>query len=66
LKALEITEVCLLTNNPDKVEQMKKRDVNIIEITPLIVGVGKDNVEYLTTKAERMGHAIDSNAINGD
>ncbi len=66
LKALEITEVCLLTNNPDKVEQMKNMGVNIVEIMPIIVGVGKENVEYLTTKAERMGHAIDSNAINGD
>jgi GTP cyclohydrolase II len=66
LKALEISEVCLLTNNPDKVEQMKNMGVNIVEIMPIIVGVGKENVEYLTTKAERMGHAIDSNALNGD
>ncbi|MDP6742524.1 MAG: GTP cyclohydrolase II [Candidatus Thalassarchaeaceae archaeon] len=66
IKALEISEVSLLTNNPDKVEQMKNMGVNIVEIMPIIVGVGKENIEYLTTKAERMGHAIDSNALNGD
>jgi len=66
LKALGITEVCLLTNNPDKVNQLQKMGVNIVEVMPLIVGVGEDNVEYLTTKAERMGHSIDSNALNGD
>jgi GTP cyclohydrolase II len=28
------------------------------------VGVGADNVEYLSTKVQRMGHSIDLDSIN--
>jgi GTP cyclohydrolase II len=66
LKAINITEVSLLTNNPDKVSQMQNLGINVVDKIPIVVGVGVDNVEYLTTKAERMGHSIDVNTLNGD
>ena len=58
LDALGVSDVCLLSNNPDKVEQLQKYGINVVERMPLIVGVGSDNKEYLKTKADRMGHDI--------
>jgi len=59
LAALAIDEVCLLTNNPDKVEQLEKLGINVVERMPLVVGVGNSNRDYLNTKVERMGHQIE-------
>ena len=58
LDALGVSDVCLLSNNPDKVEQLQKYGINVVERMPLIAGVGTDNKEYLQTKADRMGHDI--------
>ena len=58
LSALDIQEVSLLTNNPNKVEQLRSHQINVIEMVPLIVGVGEHNREYLQTKGQRMGHFI--------
>ena len=59
LKSLGVEEVCLLSNNPDKVEQLENHGIIVAQRMPLIVGVGEENVGYLQTKAERMGHNID-------
>ena len=59
LKSLGVEEVCLLSNNPDKVEQLEKHGIIVSQRMPLIVGVGEENMDYLQTKADRMGHNID-------
>ncbi|MDA0648229.1 MAG: GTP cyclohydrolase II [archaeon] len=56
LSVLGISEVSLLTNNPNKVEQLRSHQINVIEMVPLIVGVGEHNRDYLQTKGQRMGH----------
>lgn len=58
LKSLGVKEVDLLTNNPEKISQLKQYGINVVTRTPLIVGVNETNREYLATKAERMGHHI--------
>ena len=58
LSALGISEVSLLTNNPNKVEQLRSQQINVVEMVPLIVGVGEHNRDYLQTKGQRMGHHI--------
>jgi len=64
LKALNIPEVSLLTNNPDKVQQMNNLGIEVVEQIPLVVGVGVDNIDYISTKVKRMGHSIDLESIN--
>lgn len=59
LSALGVNDVCLLSNNPDKAKQLQEYGINVAERVPLIVGVVKENRDYLKTKAERMGHKID-------
>ena len=58
LEALEVKDVCLLSNNPDKAKQLEEYGINVVERMPLIVGVVSENRDYLQTKADRMGHRI--------
>ena len=58
LNSLGAGQISLLTNNPDKVEQLRSYGIDVVERIPLVVGVGDDNREYLKTKAERMGHQL--------
>tara|TARA_B100001996_G_scaffold34490_1_gene25823 strand:+ start:820 stop:1443 length:624 start_codon:yes stop_codon:yes gene_type:complete len=58
LSAVGISEVCLLTNNPLKVEALQGLGIVVSERMPLVVGIGAENQEYLRTKVQRMGHKI--------
>ena len=63
LESLGVSDVSLLSNNPDKANQLREYGINVVEMVPLIVGVGTGNRGYLQTKADRMGHDIN---FNGD
>ena len=58
LTDLGISKVRLLTNNTDKVTQLRELGLDVVEQVPLIVGVGPNNHQYLETKRDRMGHII--------
>jgi 3,4-dihydroxy 2-butanone 4-phosphate synthase / GTP cyclohydrolase II len=58
LADLGIEKVRLLTNNTDKVSQLRSLGLEIVEQVPLLVGVGPNNHQYLSTKRDRMGHII--------
>ena len=58
LADLGVEQVNLLTNNPEKVDQLTNHGIKVASRTPLIVGVGAKNRDYLATKGERMGHHI--------
>jgi|TARA_B110000914_G_scaffold132817_1_gene116146 3,4-dihydroxy 2-butanone 4-phosphate synthase/GTP cyclohydrolase II len=58
LETLGVSDICLLSNNPDKAEQLEKYGINVVERMPLVVGVGNINRAYLQTKVDRMGHQI--------
>jgi len=58
LADLGVSKVRLLTNNTDKVNQLRGLGLDVVEQVPLIVGVGPNNHQYLETKRDRMGHII--------
>lgn len=58
LADLGISRIRLLTNNADKVQQLRGFGLDVAEQVPLIVGVGPNNHQYLETKRDRMGHVI--------
>ncbi len=58
LRAVGISDVCLLTNNPDKVTALQDLGITVTERMSLIAGVNEENRAYLETKATRMGHEI--------
>ncbi|DAC30859.1 MAG TPA: GTP cyclohydrolase II [Candidatus Poseidoniales archaeon] len=64
IKAVGIHNVCLLTNNPDKVKQLSLNGTNVSERMPLIVGIGDENREYMAIKVDKMGHDIPDGELN--
>ena len=54
-----VTEVRLITNNPDKVAYLTENGIRVVERVPLLVGVNEVNASYLATKRDRMGHLFD-------
>lgn len=58
LRDLGISSVRLLTNNPDKSAQLATYGVTVDEQVPIAVRPTRDNLRYLQTKAERMGHDL--------
>lgn len=63
LEDLGISEVRAITNNPEKLRQLKERGITVLEQVPLIVGVGEFNERYLEAKRDRMGHILPSDAV---
>ncbi len=59
LADLGVTSMRLLTNNPDKYAGMQGYGLTITERLPLETTPTADNVRYLTTKRDRMGHLLD-------
>lgn len=66
LIALDIPRVSLLSNNPNKREQLERHGINVIDLIPLVVGVSEQNRFYLETKVERMGHQINQKQLDGN
>lgn len=58
LADLGVERVRLLTNNPDKVTQLRSYGIEVVERVPLLVGVTEQNVGYLAAKRDRMGHQL--------
>ena len=58
LKKLGVESVKLMTNNPDKVEQIEKYGVKVNERKPLEIKSNEIDRQYLKVKAVRMGHDL--------
>ena len=63
LADLGITDMRLITNNPAKRAGLEGYGLRIVERVPLEVGINDHNINYLRTKAERMGHELDPGSL---
>jgi len=59
LKDLGIRHVRLLTNNPQKVEGLRRYGVDVVERVSIETPAHEGNVEYLRTKRAKLGHLLD-------
>jgi GTP cyclohydrolase II len=59
LTALGVTEIALLSNNPDKAIQLHRFGVNVRARVPTAVHRSNANARYLATKATRGAHTLD-------
>jgi GTP cyclohydrolase II len=59
LQALGLARVALLSNNPDKAEQLGRLGVTVTERVPTGVHLSAANARYLATKARRGVHTLD-------
>jgi 3,4-dihydroxy 2-butanone 4-phosphate synthase/GTP cyclohydrolase II len=58
LEDLGISAARVITNNPDKLRQLRERGITVTEQVPLVVGIGSFNERYLEAKRDRMGHIL--------
>lgn len=58
LKALGVSQVRLMTNNPRKVQALEEADIKVVERVPMKVGKNPHNEHYLSTKHGKMGHLL--------
>lgn len=59
LSDLGLSSIRLLTNNPTKMVALEGYGLKITERVPIEITPGKDNIEYMKTKKEKMGHILD-------
>jgi GTP cyclohydrolase II len=60
LKALGVSRVRLLSNNPDKVAALERAGIEVTERVPCEVPLSEHAEEYLKTKKEKLGHLFTS------
>lgn len=65
LDDLGVSSVRLLTNNPEKIEDLSTRGVEITERAPLEPHLNRHNADYLKTKVNRMQHLLNLGPVNG-
>lgn len=58
LKKLGAKRIRLLSNNPEKVRQLKKSGIEVVERVPCQPRVSKISRAYLKTKKRKMGHLL--------
>jgi len=59
LKDLGVKSIKLLSNNPNKLEQVEAYGIKISERVPIQVGKSEHNTDYLSVKRDRMAHLLD-------
>jgi GTP cyclohydrolase II len=60
LKALGVSKVRLLSNNPDKLAALERDGIEVVERVPCEVTPSSHAEDYLKTKREKMGHLFSS------
>ncbi len=58
LYSMGIQSIELVTNNPDKRDQLTQYGIKISNRVPIIVGQCAENQHYMQTKGSRMGHIL--------
>jgi GTP cyclohydrolase II len=59
LKQLGAKKIRLLSNNPEKVRQLEKAGIRVVERVPCQPRISKTSRAYLQTKKAKMGHILD-------
>ena len=59
LKYFGVTQIRLLSNNPDKVQAMELAGIEVVERVPCIAPEAETRAAYLHTKRTKMGHFLD-------
>jgi GTP cyclohydrolase II len=58
LKKLGAKRIRLLSNNPDKVQQLESAGVRVVERVPCQPRISRISLKYLQTKKRKMGHLL--------
>lgn len=58
LKSLNVNQIVLITNNPDKVNQLESYGITVTGCIPLETTPNSINKSYLKTKKDKLGHKL--------
>ncbi len=58
LKYFDISQVRLMSNNPDKIRGLEDEGIQVVERIPLVIEPSEISEHYLKTKKEKMGHLL--------
>ena len=59
LKQLGATRIRLLSNNPEKVRQLERAGIHVVQRVPCQPRVSRISRAYMQTKKKKMGHLLD-------
>jgi GTP cyclohydrolase II len=59
LRSMGCRRIRLMTNNPDKIEELTKAGISIVERLPLLAPVTRQNRRYMNAKRVRARHLLD-------
>jgi 3,4-dihydroxy 2-butanone 4-phosphate synthase/GTP cyclohydrolase II len=59
LRLLGVRRVRLLSNNPDKVQQLEKAGIEVVERVPCRPRTNRNSRAYMETKRTKLGHLLD-------
>jgi GTP cyclohydrolase II len=59
LRSMDCRRIRLMTNNPDKIEELAKAGISIVERLPLLAPVTRQNRRYMNAKRVRARHLLD-------
>lgn len=60
LQEIDVRGIILLSNNPEKLDCFDSSNIKVVGSERIIVGVSKENIDYLNTKRSRMSHYIEN------
>ena len=58
LVALGVSKMRLMTNNPKKIVGLEGYGLEVVERVPIEMNACEQNIDYLLTKKEKMGHML--------
>ena len=58
LRELDVKSVKLLTNNPEKKEDLERWGITVTRRVPIVIKANSINAKYLNTKKEKMRHML--------
>jgi GTP cyclohydrolase II len=60
MRFFELTEVRLMSNNPEKIQALERSGIHVTERVPCLVAPMVSTEDYLRTKKEKLGHLLDT------
>ncbi|HED66628.1 MAG TPA: GTP cyclohydrolase II, partial [Planctomycetes bacterium] len=63
LHYLGVRRMAILTNNPKKIRGLGGYGLELVEQRPLVVEPNSNNIRYLRTKREKLGHRLDEGVL---
>ena len=59
LRKLGVNKMRFMSNNPRKFSGLEKYGIEIVERVPIQCGIGGENIKYMQTKKQKLGHFLD-------